>query len=657
MPRIRRVLIANRGEIAVRIARGARASGIVPLGIYSDADAGAMHVDVMDDAMRIGPGPATESYLSIDRVLAAAHALGADAVHPGYGFLSERATFAAAVRDAGLTFVGPTPEAIAAMGDKTEAKRRARAHDVPVVPGYDGDDLSLATLRAEAARIGTPLLVKASAGGGGRGMRVVADLATFDDALDAARREALAAFGDDRVLLERYVARPRHIEFQIVADVFGTTLHLGERECSIQRRHQKIVEEAPSIALDDALRERMGDAAIRVAKSVAYTNAGTVEFLLDEDGAFYFLEMNARLQVEHPVTEFVHGLDLVRLQFALAAGEPLPFAQTDVRARGWAIEVRVNAEDPATGYLPAIGTLSAFDVPVHDGIRVDTGVGAGSDVSIYYDSMLAKIIAYAPTRIEAIDRLAGTLARTQIAGVPTNVSLARAILADDAFRSGATTTAFLGDRPELLAPRDLRAPNDALALAFGALVATQRAWRIGSVGIAVALVDGAHLAHATASRTGDGRTWSIRGDVAFDGTIDVANGHVVLASAMRRIAGRVHIATSSVEVDLAGERYAFALAPPPALDRAHDARVTSAGAVLSPMPGKILDVVVAVGDSVLARDLLVVLEAMKMEHRIEATHAGIVRRIAVVPGELVAGGATLVELATHVDSESTVGTP
>ncbi len=661
MTRIRRVLIANRGEIAVRIARGARASGIVPLGIFSDADARAMHVDAMDDAVRIGPGPASESYLSIDRVLAAARTLGADAVHPGYGFLSERATFAAAVRDAGLTFVGPTPEAIAAMGDKTEAKRRARAHDVPVVPGYDGDDLSLATLRAEAARIGTPLLVKASAGGGGRGMRVVTDLATFDDALDSARREALASFGDDRVLLERYVARPRHIEFQIVADRFGTTLHLGERECSIQRRHQKIIEEAPSVALDDALRTQMGEAAIRVAKSVGYANAGTVEFLLDDDGAFYFLEMNARLQVEHPVTEFVHGIDLVRLQFALAAGEALPFAQSDVRARGWAIEVRVNAEDPATGYLPTIGTLSKFDVPANDGIRVDTGVGAGSDVSIYYDSMLAKIIAYAPTRIEAIDRLDRALAGTQIVGVPTNVPLARAILADDAFRSGETTTAFLGDRPELLAPRDLRAPNDALALAVGALVATQRAWRIGSIGIPVALVDGAHIECATVSRSGDGRTWSIRsdarGEVVFDGTIDATGDRVVLATATTRIAGRVRIAASSIDVDFAGERYVFAFAPPPSLDRAHDARATSAGAVLSPMPGKILDVAVAVGDSVNARDLLVVLEAMKMEHRIEATHAGVVRRIAVAPGELVAGGASLVELAAHAESESTVGTP
>ena len=329
--RITRLLVANRGEIAVRIARAAREAGIVPLGIYSDADANALHVAAMDDAVRIGPGPATESYLAIDRVIAAALELRADAIHPGYGFLSEREAFARAVRDAGLIFIGPSPEAIAAMGDKIEAKRRARDGGVPVVPGYDGDDRSPARLRAEAAAIGTPLLIKASAGGGGRGMRVVDDLATFDDALAAAQREALAAFGDDDVLLEKYLGRPRHIEFQIVADEHGNTIHLGERECSIQRRHQKLVEEAPSQAVAPELRERMGAAAVRVARSVGYTNAGTVEFMLDESGAFYFLEMNARLQVEHPVTELVHGIDLVKLQFAIANGEPLSFAQDAVR--------------------------------------------------------------------------------------------------------------------------------------------------------------------------------------------------------------------------------------------------------------------------------------------------------------------------------------
>ncbi len=653
---IRRVLIANRGEIAVRIARAALESGIVPLGVYSDADAGAMHVDAMDDAVAIGPGPAPQSYLAIDRILAAARELRADAVHPGYGFLSERAPFAVAVRDAGLTFVGPTPEAIAAMGDKTEAKRRARAHGVAVVPGYDGNDLTAQTLRAEAARLGTPLLVKASAGGGGRGMRVVEDLARFEDALDAARREAFAAFGDDRVLLERYVARPRHIEFQIVADAYGTTLHLGERECSIQRRHQKIVEEAPSVALDADLRARMGDAAVRAAMSVGYTNVGTVEFLLDDTGDFYFLEMNARLQVEHPVTELVHGIDLVRLQFALAAGEALTFAQADVATRGWAVEVRLNAEDPESGYLPAIGTLARFDVPARAGIRVDSGVRGGSTVSVLYDSMLAKVIAHASTRAEAIARLARALADARIEGVPTNVPLLRAILADDGFVAGDTTTAFLADRADLLAPRDTTVPNDAWILAIGALLASPGAWRIGGVGIPLCLAAGKRIVAVTASRAGDGGTWNVRGDLAFDGIIDVV-GERTIVWGERRVAGHVRIDGAAIDVTVGGERHALTLAPPPALGRERDALSASAGAVTSPMPGKILDVVVKEGDTVAARDVLVILEAMKMEHRIEAAHAGVVSRVAVAPGALVAGGATLVELAAHSAAESTVHAP
>jgi len=360
---IERLLIANRGEIAVRIARAAHEAGIVALGVFSDADEGAHYLDAMDDAVRIGGSAPAESYLNAERILEAAHELRADALHPGYGFLSERAVFARAVIGAGLTFVGPDPAAIEAMGDKIEAKRRVREYGVPVVPGYDGDDQSLERLRSEAERIATPVLIKASAGGGGRGMRVVDELAAFDESLEAARREALAAFGDAKVLLERYLLRPRHIEFQVLADAFGNTIHLGERECSIQRRHQKVVEEAPSVALSRELRIEMGDAAVRAARSVGYTNAGTVEFLLDEDGSYYFLEMNARLQVEHPVTEEVHGIDLVRWQLRIAAGEPLTIPQSAVRTDGWAIEARINAEDPANGYLPASGTITGWEPP------------------------------------------------------------------------------------------------------------------------------------------------------------------------------------------------------------------------------------------------------------------------------------------------------
>src|SRR5580658_2226522 len=402
---IRRLLIANRGEIAVRVARAAREMGITALGVYSQADADAYHLQFMDDARCIGPAPAPESYLNIDAVLAAAVAMKADAVHPGYGFLSERATFAQACIDAGLIWVGPPPQAMAAMGSKIDAKQRVRASNVPTVPGYDGKDQSTKRLRDEAATIGFPLLIKASAGGGGRGMRVVASLDDFDEALASAKREALAAFGDDAVLLERYLRDPRHIEFQILADSHGTTLHFGERECSIQRRHQKIIEEAPSVALTPNLRAEMGAAAVRAAESVGYVNAGTCEFMLDDNGDFYFLEMNARLQVEHPVTELVYGIDLVHWQLRIASGEPLTLAQDEIHPRGWAIEARLYAEDPANDLLPSTGTLSYWSPPEGPGIRIDAGVAAGSEVSHYYDPMLAKLIVSGSDRSAAIARL------------------------------------------------------------------------------------------------------------------------------------------------------------------------------------------------------------------------------------------------------------
>ena len=647
---ITRLLIANRGEIAVRIARAAREAGIVPLGIYSEADRTALHVEVMDDALCIGPGPVSESYLDIARVLAAAKTLGADAVHPGYGFLSERAPFAQAVVDAGLIFVGPTPQAIAAMGDKTEAKRRAREHDVPVVPGYDGDDQSPETLRREAARIGTPLLVKASAGGGGRGMRIVDDLAHFDEALEAAKREALAAFGDAKVLLERYLTRPRHIEFQILADHHGNTIHLGERECSIQRRHQKVVEEAPSVALDATLRERMGAAAVRAAQSVGYTNAGTVEFLLDEDGAFYFLEMNARLQVEHPVTEIVHDIDLVRLQLAIAAGAPLELSQDKSAAYGWAIEVRINAEDPANGYLPAIGRIERWQRPNVGGLRLDSGVRAGSDVSIYYDSMLAKLIAYGNSREVAIDRLARALDGFVVEGVQTNLALLGAIARHPAFRAGDTTTAFLAEHGAELERAAAGPPDDVFLLAAAAVAADPRAWRIGGVGIPIRLAAGSRAFALVASRTGSDGTVRLTGDLELEMTCEVSGDRVAVVAGGVRHAGHVRVDAAGVDVETANRSYRLSFAQPPELGAHSGAQGGAAGAIVSPMPGTIVKVPVRVGDVVAERDLLVVLEAMKMEHRIEAPRDGVVKSVAVVPGALVAGGATLVEL----ESEGTV---
>jgi len=611
----------------VRIARGARELGISPVGVYSDADEDALFRRAMDASLRIGPGPATESYLDGERIVAAAKTLGADAIHPGYGFLSERAPFAQLVIDAGLTFVGPTPSAIAAMGSKIDAKRRVREFDVPVVPGYDGDDQSADRLRAEARTIGTPLLIKASAGGGGRGMRVVDDLDRFDEALASARREAKASFGDDAVLLERYLRRPRHIEFQILGDAHGATVYLGERECSIQRRHQKVIEEAPSVALDPALRARMGAAAVEAARSVGYTNAGTVEFMLDEDGAFYFLEMNARLQVEHPVTELVYDVDLVHEQLRIAAGDALRFGQDALVARGWSIEARLNAEDPAHDYLPQSGTLSAFDVPRAPGVRLDAGVTAGSTVSVYYDSMLAKIIVWGADRATAIARMRETLRGTTVGGLATNLPLLRAIVDDAAYAAGNTTTRYLEERAHLFALGGAAVDDETKRRVAAAILARGADWRLGSVAVPLAfVVEGtAVYAEATVAPAG----WTLRGELSGEVASD-ANGATYDANG------------GTVTVD--GRLVRWTFPPPPSADAEHAAHAATSGDVTAPMPGKIVSVAVTPGATVEPHTLLIVLEAMKMEHRIEAPAGGVVREVLVQPGQLVSGGATLVTL-------------
>jgi 3-methylcrotonyl-CoA carboxylase alpha subunit len=624
---IRRLLIANRGEIAVRIARGARELGIAPVGVYSDADEHALFRESMDASLRIGPGPASESYLDPEKIVAAAKTLGADAIHPGYGFLSERASFARMVVEAGLTFVGPTPDAIAAMGSKIDAKRRVREFGVPVVPGYDGDDQDDEKLRTEAKSIGTPLLIKASAGGGGRGMRVVDDLAKFDEALASARREAKAAFGDDTVLLERYLRRPRHIEFQILADAHGNIVHIGERECSIQRRHQKVIEEAPSVALDPKLRARMGEAAVNAARSVGYTNAGTAEFMLEEDGAFYFLEMNARLQVEHPVTELVYGVDLVHEQLRIANGERLRFAQDDLVPRGWSIEARLNAEDPAHDFLPQSGTLAAFDVPRAPGVRVDSGFRAGSEVPVYYDSMLAKIIVWGADRAAAIARMSETLRETTVAGIATNLPLLRAIAGDAAYRAGDTTTSFLDERMPGFALGTPHADDAVKRSVAAALLARDGAWRLADVGVPVAFVVDGTPVRAEASY--DGTCWTLAGDLRGEIEPDA-----------RGAAYDAHGGT--VQVD--GRAVRWTLSAPPSADAEHSAHAAASGDVTAPMPGKIISVEVQPGTAVEQRALLVVLEAMKMEHRIEAPVAGVVNEVRVKPGQLVTSGATLVTI-------------
>ncbi|MBV8067188.1 MAG: 3-methylcrotonyl-CoA carboxylase [Candidatus Eremiobacteraeota bacterium] len=645
---IERLLIANRGEIAVRVARAARERRIVPLGVYSEADAGAYHLEFVQDARCIGPAPAAQSYLDANSIIAAALAMKADAIHPGYGFLSERAAFARAVIDAGLIFVGPTPDAMAAMGSKIEAKRRVRAFDVPTVPGYDGDDQSAATLRAQAEGIGFPLMIKASAGGGGRGMRLVASADRFAESLESAQREALAAFGDGSVLLERYLREPRHIEFQILADHHGRTIHLGERECSIQRRHQKIVEEAPSVALSTELRAEMGAAAVRAAESVGYTNVGTCEFMLDRDGSYYFLEMNARLQVEHPVTELVHGIDLVHWQLRIADGERLRIAQNDARPRGWAIEARVYAEDPANDMLPSIGTISHWSEPEGPGVRVDSGVTTGSSVSHYYDPMLAKLIVFGSDRDAAIARLQQSLLGFVIDGVRTNVSLLLWIARDDAFARGETTTRFLDERLDESIFASVDPPFEATLLCAAALLADGHApWRIAEAGMPLRLAYGESETALIADATGDAGVWRISGD--RNGELHVQrHGEIVRVSfAGESAAAAVTYNGNAIDVHLDGRVWPFTFAAPPSADAVGTSHgAAGAASVTAPMPGRIVKIAIRDGESVEEHALLVVLEAMKMEHRIEAPAAACVKAVFVKEGEIVSAGAPLVELAS-----------
>ncbi|MCG6990178.1 MAG: acetyl-CoA carboxylase biotin carboxylase subunit [Gemmatimonadetes bacterium] len=446
---IRSLLIANRGEIAVRIVRAARELGIRSVAVYSEPDRLAPHVLEADAAYRLGPASSSQSYLSVERLLGVARAAGVEAVHPGYGFLAERAHFAAAVRDAGLVFVGPTPETIQAMGDKTEARRRMRDAGVPIVPGLVDPVADADAALAAAEEIGYPVLLKAAAGGGGKGMRVVVEPEELPRSFDAARREALAAFGDGSVYLERYLDRPRHVEIQILGDTQGHVVHLGERECSIQRRHQKLVEECPSPALTPELRAAMGQAAARAGEAVGYVGAGTVEFLY-QDGAFFFLEMNTRIQVEHPVTELVTGLDLVAWQLRIASGEALSFTQEDVTLKGHAIECRITSEDPYRGFLPSTGTVTHLQVPSGPGVRWDGGIQAGFEVSLHYDPLLAKLIVYAPTRGAAIARMARALDELVVRGVDTSAPFHRRVMDEPDFRQGALSIRYVEEHPDLL---------------------------------------------------------------------------------------------------------------------------------------------------------------------------------------------------------------
>jgi geranyl-CoA carboxylase alpha subunit len=652
------VLIANRGEIVTRIARSARSLGLRTVGVASDADRDAPHTLACDQVVAIGGTRPVDSYLRIDKLLGAAQAAGAQAVHPGYGFLSENAAFAQAVVDAGLVWVGPPPAAMHAMADKARARRRMAAAGVPVLPGHDGDDQRPDALRAAARRLGFPLMIKASAGGGGRGMRLVREPGELDAALASAAAEALAAFGDARLLIERALLAPRHVEIQVFADTRGAVIHLGERDCSVQRRHQKIIEEAPSPAVTPALRRRMGEVAVAVAREVGYVGAGTVEFLLDMDGEprgeFWFMEMNTRLQVEHPVTEALVGVDLVEWQLRIAAGEALPMTQDEALTRyergGHAIEARLCAEDPGRGYLPQSGRVQHWQPP--RGVRCDHALASGCEVSPFYDSMLAKLIAQAPTRDAAIQRLADALDRTACLGLATNRAFLARVLRHAAFAGDAVSTAFLGQHFSDDATRASETPSwlRALAAASQALLpqaALPPLWAGWAVSGRIETASPIEV---------DGRreTWQLRGTPQALVASFGEHAHTITALAREsrsivhaRIDGRPVSARAAHDGDLSWWLCEGAEATLRDLRLAGvgSGQALAAGALRAPMHGRVTQLHARLGASVAAGALLLVMEAMKMEHQIHAPFAGTVGALHTRVDDQVAARQLLIEIA------------
>jgi geranyl-CoA carboxylase alpha subunit len=610
------VLVANRGEIAWRVMRTAKAMGYRTVAVYSDADKDAPHVAFADQAVRIGPPPVGESYLNIDRILEAAHTSGADAVHPGYGFLSENAEFAAACEKAGLVFIGPSPAAIAAMGNKAAAKRRMIEAGVPCVPGYQGADQSDANLENEARKIGLPVMVKAAAGGGGRGMRLVVQDGELLEAIRTARTEAESAFGSGELILEKAVADARHVEIQIFADAHGNVIHLGERDCSVQRRHQKVIEEAPSPAVNADLRSRMGAAAVAAAKTIGYRGAGTVEFLLGADNAFYFLEMNTRLQVEHPVTEAITGFDLVEWQLRGARGEPLPITQEQVRLQGHAIEVRLYAEDAYAGFLPQTGRIDVWRPASGPGVRIDHGMKDGLAISPFYDPMIAKVIASGATREEARRRLIKALHDTIVLGPTTNRHFLIRLLEHPEFAAGKATTAFLGKH------------------SFAAPKITDAHWKTAA----------SLLWRQSAARyPTDLRGWrnSNPEPTPFRLAVGDIERRLELAEAVATSAPHV-VDGNDIVVDFDGftVRFQDRTYMPPA-----SAIAGSDGKLRAPMDGRIVAIKVAAGDQVVRGQTLVVLEAMKIQHQLKAAADACVESIAVQEGQQVANRTVLVTMA------------
>ncbi len=678
----KKVLIANRGEIAIRIMATCREMGIRTVAIYSAADCNAQHVREADEAFYIGPAPATQSYLRINTILDVAMQSGAEAIHPGYGFLSENVLFVEECKKAGIVFIGPPASAMRLMGSKIAAKQLAHSVGAPTIPGYDGKNQDDTTLITEAQHIGFPLLIKASAGGGGKGMRIVYAVNDFEEHLASARREALASFGDATVFLERLLQKPRHIEIQVLGDTFGNLIHLGERECSIQRRHQKIVEESPSVAITPALREEMGATAVRIARAAGYVNAGTLEFLLDTDHQFYFLEMNTRLQVEHAVTELVTGLDLVRHQLQIAAEQPLNLTREQISTRGHAIEVRLYAEDPETNFLPSTGTVLCFIKPEGPGIRIDSGIESNDEISQFYDPMLAKLIVYGEDRPTAIERLQAALKQHAIFGVKTNSQLLLAIAAHPAFQAGNTYTNFLEEYGLLASESTKQAKIDfepessnqenlyhaliAAAMSDVARLNENRSlsnshipsnpwlmlgpWRmIGETRITSYTHQGVKYQVALSPTNEIAETWLVQVDsqpTQSISTIFGNNNFVLLRMGSNQIHTYIRSTESEVQVILDGEMYFFEKRQPPNVDiAAHGGnKVRSQKALTAPMAGTIINVQVRDGEKVQHRQVLVILSAMKMEHSIIAPYDGKVLRVHYHEGEVVKGGSVIVEM-------------
>ncbi len=655
--RFESILIANRGEIACRVIRTAKSLGYRTIAVYSDADAGALHVALADEAVNIGAAPASESYLDVGAIVAAATASDANAIHPGYGFLSENANFATACVDAGITFIGPDAESITLMGNKAAAKRHMQDAGVPCLPGYHGKDQSNQTLLAAAAGIGFPIMVKAAAGGGGRGMRFVETADELGRALELARSESLAAFGSDELILERAVIRPRHVEVQVMADQHGNTIHLGERDCSVQRRHQKIIEESPCPVMTPELRDAMGSAAVNAAKSIDYRGAGTVEFLLDESGEFFFMEMNTRLQVEHPVTEMVTGLDLVAAQIRIAEGERLDVRQEQVELNGHAIEVRLYAEDPAAGFLPDTGTIEWLRFGVGDNVRVDAGVQCGDDVSPYYDPLLAKLIAWGEDRDDALRHLRAALVDTVLVGPASNRDFLVDAVSKPTFVSGEATTAFVEDEY----PDGFGISPDARSAAIAA--ALKCAAETESSLAAALLVSRELINWSSHHRLASRFRLESRGEV-FDASVkaDRALGYDVVVNdceyrigILQRDNGRTLLNVDGVRMrvsNLSGDENVLHVVTATMTSTwtntfgrgASDNNDASSGHIMAPMHGLLMELNVKPGDSVEVGDKLLVLEAMKMQHELRAGVAGTVKTVHAETGTQVAAESLIVEI-------------